>query len=107
MKLKNFTLALSLCVLSTSAVFAEMTDAEREVYADTGHVTTQLKMENDNPFLNLMPDLFYVDDDHGYTHGLELNVDISPSADKAIFKGYSKKMRLGSSLFLRKFIQKM
>jgi hypothetical protein len=57
------------------------------VFAKEGKDTDvfiKLILENDNPFLNLMPELMYVDDDHGYTHGLGLEIEIFP--ENSIFK---------------------
>ncbi|WP_412474248.1 hypothetical protein [Halobacteriovorax sp. YZS-1-1] len=101
MKLIKFALAFSLCAISTQA-FAEMTNIEKKLYADRSHVKTKIQMDNDNPFLNLMPSLFYVDDDHGYTHGLGAEVEISPSADNAIIKeNETWKIALSSKIYTK------
>ena len=44
----------------------------------------EVRLDNDNPFLNLIPDLFYVDEDAGYTHGLGGKMEIIPA--KGVFQ---------------------
>ncbi len=57
-------------------------------------------LTNDNPFLNLFPDLFYVDDDHGDTHGLGVEIEIVP--EKGVFQNGEKwTINLKSDLYTK------
>ena len=90
-----FTVA-SLVLFLMSTAFAE----EGNISKYQSQTSVQITMENDNPFLNLMPDLFYVDDDYGYTHGLGIDVEIIP--ENGIFaEGERWKINLNTELYTR------
>ncbi|MCY4045292.1 MAG: hypothetical protein OXE99_09450 [Cellvibrionales bacterium] len=60
---------MSVCFLP---VVAQATNAHVTNYSHSVDVV----LENDNPFLNLFPKIWAHSDDHGYTHGLKLNVTL-------------------------------
>lgn len=75
---KSLTLKSLALVTLISPTFVFATEVQQETF-DVGLESGQdikrsfrFTMVNDNPFLNLFPDLFYTEDDSGYTHGVGL-----------------------------------
>lgn len=68
-------LGLNLLMLSMST-FAE--DYEVDIKSQS---TIRIQLDNDNPFLNLFPDLLYTEDDHGFTHGLGIFYEFIPKKE--------------------------
>jgi len=90
--MKNCILILAVLFISPIAVLAtEPSDS---------YVQVEINLENDNPFLNLFPDFMYVDNDYGYTHGLDANVEIVPEYE-LFEKGERWTLDLGTKLFTR------
>jgi hypothetical protein len=92
--MKNFFMTAGLSILSMSSALGEGATKYQN------QKSVKISMENDNPFLNLIPDLFYVDDDHGYTHGLGIEVELIPENGK-FAPGERWKVNLNTSLYTK------
>jgi hypothetical protein len=70
-------------------------------FADfNSEITVSAKLRNDNPFLNLFPDIAYEDNDHGFTQALD--GEVTYVAEDGIFaEGERWNIRLNSEVYTK------